>query len=89
MNPTLADISVIIPAYNREGLIRDTLQSILNQTVSAREIVVVDDGSTDDTAETVLEMVKLGESEKLKISRGKPWPEFKVLKQRNLNTSLK
>jgi GT2 family glycosyltransferase len=83
LNPTLADISVIIPAYNRDGLIRDTLQSILNQTVSAREIVVVDDGSTDDTAETVLEMVKLGESEKLKISRGKPWPEFKVLKQNN------
>lgn len=53
MNQTLADISVIIPAYNRAGLIGETLQSLLNQTVPATEIIVVDDGSTDDTARVV------------------------------------
>jgi glycosyltransferase involved in cell wall biosynthesis len=49
----LADISVIIPAYNRAELIGETLRTLLNQTVQAKEIIVVDDGSTDGTAEAV------------------------------------
>ena len=51
----MPDISVIIPAYNRAGLIGETLWSLLNQTVPAKEIIVVDDGSTDGTAEKALE----------------------------------
>jgi GT2 family glycosyltransferase len=50
-----AEISVIIPAYNRVGLIGDTLRGLLNQTAPAREIIVVDDGSQDGTAEKTLE----------------------------------
>ena len=46
-------ISVIIPAYNRAELIGETLGTLLNQTVQAKEIIVVDDGSTDGTAEAV------------------------------------
>ena len=49
----LADISVIIPAYNRAELIGETLRSLLKQTVPAKEIIVVDDGSTDGTDEAV------------------------------------
>ena len=51
MNQDFADISVIIPAYNRAGLIGETLRSLLNQTIPANEIIVVDDGSTDGTVE--------------------------------------
>jgi GT2 family glycosyltransferase len=42
-------VSVIIPAYNVQSYIAATLQSALNQTFRSFEIIVVDDGSTDDT----------------------------------------
>jgi GT2 family glycosyltransferase len=42
------DISVIIPAHNRASLIPATLDSVVSQTFPPREIIVVDDGSTDD-----------------------------------------
>jgi glycosyltransferase involved in cell wall biosynthesis len=47
------DVSVIIPTYNRASLIGDTLDAILGQTVPPAEIIVVDDGSNDDTVGVV------------------------------------
>lgn len=44
-------ISVIIPAYNSGEFITETLQSVADQSHRAHEIIVVDDGSTDDTSE--------------------------------------
>ncbi len=48
-------ISVIIPAYNAEKYLDEALQSIINQHYTPMEIIVVDDGSTDNTAEIVAE----------------------------------
>lgn len=45
-----ADISVVIPAYNVEGVLARAVQSVLAQTLPPREIIVVDDGSQDGTA---------------------------------------
>ncbi|QEN05123.1 glycosyltransferase family 2 protein [Thiospirochaeta perfilievii] len=45
------DISVIIPTYNRAQMLKKALESVLNQAYKAKEIIVVDDGSTDNTAE--------------------------------------
>jgi len=46
-------ISVVIPSYNAGALLRETLDSVLAQSRPAHEIIVVDDGSTDDTAQIV------------------------------------
>ena len=48
-----AEISVILATYERAGFIRAAIRSILNQTLPLKEIVVVDDGSQDATAEVV------------------------------------
>ena len=46
----MPSISVIIPAYNAEKFIGEAIESALNQTRPAKEIIVVDDASTDRTA---------------------------------------
>ncbi len=46
-------ISVIIPTFNRATLLRRAIESVLRQTYSPSEIIVIDDGSTDGTAEAI------------------------------------
>lgn len=46
-------ISVITPTYNRAGFLKETIESVLNQTYQNIEYIIVDDGSSDNTKEVV------------------------------------
>lgn len=48
-------ISVVIPTYNRENKILNSISSVLKQTLPPKEIIVVDDGSTDATVSKIQE----------------------------------
>lgn len=51
----MAFFSIIIPLYNKEHFIENTIQSILNQTFQDFEIIVINDGSTDRSEEKLLQ----------------------------------
>jgi glycosyltransferase involved in cell wall biosynthesis len=53
MNPK---VSVVIPTYNRAATVPRAIESVLAQTVSDLEVIVVDDGSSDDTGKVLGEI---------------------------------
>jgi len=53
MEINIPTFSIIIPVYNREYIVIETLESVLNQTFTSWECIVVDDGSTDATIKVV------------------------------------
>ena len=49
-------VSTVIPVYNRPEMLRQAVASVLTQTWRSREIIIVDDGSTDDTSAVAVEL---------------------------------
>ena len=47
------DVSVVIPTHNRRELLKRAINSVLNQTISVRQIIIVDNASTDNTYEMI------------------------------------
>jgi len=67
-------VSVILPTYNRADTIGRAIDSVVNQTLSDWELIVVDDGSTDNSTELILE----------RYSRE---PRLKLIRQENQGVS--
>ncbi|MFL1011274.1 glycosyltransferase family 2 protein [Flavisericum labens] len=59
--------SVVIPLYNKEKFIEDTLKSVLNQTFNDFEVIIVNDGSSDNS----LSIVEQFKSEKIRLFTNK------------------
>lgn len=49
-------VSVVIPVYNTEKYVREAVESIMNQTLRELEIIIINDGSTDNSLQVVEEL---------------------------------
>jgi glycosyltransferase involved in cell wall biosynthesis len=65
-------ISIIIPSYNQAKYLKDSIESALNQTVKAHEIIVVDDGSPDNSLGLAQAYEDLGVKVISQINKGLP-----------------
>jgi glycosyltransferase involved in cell wall biosynthesis len=70
MNDRLPHVSVVIPTYNAPALLLETLDTVFAQTFSDYEVVVVNDGSTDDTAERLKQLADAGKIRLVNQSNG-------------------
>jgi hypothetical protein len=70
--PVLAPVSVIVPAYNESANIAATVRSLVSSSYPALEVIVVDDGSSDDTAGIVERMRLRGVRVIRQANAGKP-----------------
>lgn len=54
----MQDYIIVMPAYNEEGFIRQAIASVAAQTLLPQQLIIVNDGSTDSTAEIVREQMR-------------------------------
>ena len=75
-------VSIIMPSYNTGKFIKETINSVLNQTYNNWELIIVDDCSTDDTEE-IVNAIKDNRIKFLKNSTivEQPLVEIKLLKK--------
>lgn len=75
-NPEIIDslVSTVIPVYNRPQMLRESVASVLAQTYRPIEVIIVDDGSTDDTPGVAQEFVRRHPGEVQLIRKGNSGP---------------
>lgn len=78
-------VSVVVPAYNAGDRIGVCLQALMNQTYRHLEIVVVDDGSTDNTCDVLEELAR--QDERIKLLRNKVNSGVSVSRNRGISDS--
>ena len=54
-------VSVVIPCYNHENFVQDCIQSVIDQTYDNIELIIIDDGSKDNSVDKIKEMIGLCE----------------------------
>jgi len=54
-------VSVVIPLYNHVKFIKEALENVLNQSEKSLEVIIIDDGSKDNSCEVVLKMADVDE----------------------------
>jgi chlorobactene glucosyltransferase len=73
---SISDVSVLVPARNEEARIRDCLSSLASQQPPVREVILLDDRSTDRTAEISRELgFREEQGSRLRLIRGEELPE--------------
>jgi len=74
-------VSIVTPCYNGSKYIAETINSVLNQTYQDWEMIIVNDGSTDNSAEILSEFAKKRPTHK--SFNAKKWRFCKRTKQRH------
>ena len=60
-------ISVIIPCFNNQQTIDETIQSVLQQSLTNWELIIVDDGSTDESVNLINSIIEVNNSKNIKL----------------------
>lgn len=85
VNKTPSPVSVIIPAYNAAAYIEQAIRSVMAQTYTAWELLVIDDCSTDDTAAVIQRLA--AEDDRVRLIRNEKNSGVAVTRNRGLDMS--